>query len=302
MGVYPTGSFCLQGKRFGLLKAMKKIGFIDNYLDEWHANNYPGMIKALAGDEMEVAYAYARQDAPNGLTTDEWCAKFGVQRMASIEELVEKSDYIVVLSPDHPQFHEELCQIPLRSGKRVYVDKTFAPDAATARRIFAIAKESGTPVFSSSALRFADEVMAADVRPEDVDFITAVAPGEPDIYLIHLLEPLVRFLGSEAVRVMSVGTQQTPAWVIEFADGRKAFGTQYRQAVSWTFHIHKKDQTVVEIPACNRFFESFLEQMVDFFRTGDVKVDPEETVAVMELREKARTALAQPYTWVELTL
>ena len=54
MGVYPTGSFCLQEKHFGLLKAMKKIGFIDNYLDEWHANNYPGMIKALAGDEMEA--------------------------------------------------------------------------------------------------------------------------------------------------------------------------------------------------------------------------------------------------------
>ena len=23
---------------------MKKIGFIDYYLDEWHANNYPEMI------------------------------------------------------------------------------------------------------------------------------------------------------------------------------------------------------------------------------------------------------------------
>ena len=24
---------------------MKKIGFIDNFLSEWHANNYPGMIR-----------------------------------------------------------------------------------------------------------------------------------------------------------------------------------------------------------------------------------------------------------------
>ena len=24
---------------------MKKIGFIDNFLSEWHANNYPDMIR-----------------------------------------------------------------------------------------------------------------------------------------------------------------------------------------------------------------------------------------------------------------
>ena len=44
---------------------MKKIGFIDNFLSEWHANNYPGMIcgneraKALG---LEVCYAYAKTD------------------------------------------------------------------------------------------------------------------------------------------------------------------------------------------------------------------------------------------------
>ncbi|MBQ3069796.1 MAG: hypothetical protein IJD01_07620 [Clostridia bacterium] len=68
---------------------MKKIGFIDNYLDEWHANNYPAVIHRLAGDEMRVTYAYARQDAPGGMTTDEWCEKNGVERVDSIEELVE---------------------------------------------------------------------------------------------------------------------------------------------------------------------------------------------------------------------
>ena len=43
---------------------------------------------------------------------------------------MEKSDCLLVLSPDNCEMHEELCQIPLRSGKRTYVDKTFAPDLA----------------------------------------------------------------------------------------------------------------------------------------------------------------------------
>ena len=30
---------------------MKKIGFIDYYLDEWHANNYPQFIKDADGEK-----------------------------------------------------------------------------------------------------------------------------------------------------------------------------------------------------------------------------------------------------------
>ena len=39
---------------------MLKIGFIDYYLDEWHANSYPKMIRDAVGDKLEVAYAYGQ--------------------------------------------------------------------------------------------------------------------------------------------------------------------------------------------------------------------------------------------------
>ncbi len=281
---------------------MKKIGFIDNYLDEWHANNYPELLKRIAGDEFYVAYAYARQDAPSGVTTDDWCQKFGVERVDSIEELVEKSDCIVVLSPDHPQFHEELCQIPLASGKRCYVDKTFAPDTATAKRIFANANAHNTPVFSSSALRFSDEVMAQTVKPEEIDHMTVIANGDTEIYLIHMIEPMVALMGYNASRIMFVGTELSPAWVLEFDDGRKVNLTLYHNAHSWYFRIQKKDGDVLVIPECNRFFDSFFEQLVDFFRTGDVKVDQKQTIAVIEIRAKALEAMKTPYTWLPIEM
>ena len=37
---------------------MKKVGFIDYYLDEWHANNYPALLNELSGGEYVAAYAY----------------------------------------------------------------------------------------------------------------------------------------------------------------------------------------------------------------------------------------------------
>ena len=106
---------------------MKKIGFIDYYLDEWHANNYPKFIKDAVGDEFVIAYAYGEIDKPDGKTNREWADSFGVELLGSIDEVVEKSDVLIVLSPDNPERHWELCQKPFRSGKRVYVDKTFAP-------------------------------------------------------------------------------------------------------------------------------------------------------------------------------
>src|SRR5690625_2397159 len=120
---------------------VKKIGFIDYYLDEWHANHYPEWIRKNAEEndrKIEVAYAWADKDLEGGLTTKEWCEKYQVQQMESLEELVEKSDYLIVFSPDHPEHHERLGELALQSGKPVYMDKTFSPDLEAGKRMFAL--------------------------------------------------------------------------------------------------------------------------------------------------------------------
>lgn len=53
---------------------MIKVGFIDYYLDEWHANNYVHMLRDYSNGEVEAVYAWAEIDSPEGgLTTDAWC-------------------------------------------------------------------------------------------------------------------------------------------------------------------------------------------------------------------------------------
>ena len=44
---------------------MKKIGFIDYYISEWHANSYPKWIEEAneaLGTDYKVAYAWAEVD------------------------------------------------------------------------------------------------------------------------------------------------------------------------------------------------------------------------------------------------
>ena len=132
---------------------MKKIGLIDYFLNEWHANNLPQWVKDASKGDYEVAYAYGKIDSPDGMTSAQWCETHDVTYCESIEEVIEKSDVLMVLSPDNPEMHKELCDLPLKSGKITYVDKTFAPDYQTAKELVELAETYNTPMFSSSALR-----------------------------------------------------------------------------------------------------------------------------------------------------
>ena len=277
---------------------MIKIGFIDYYLDEWHANNYPKFIAQQFGDEFKVAYAYAEKDKEGGLTTDEWCAQFGVERCATISEVVEKSDCIIVLSPDNPERHLDLCREPLASGKRVYVDKTFALTKDIAKEIVAIGEANNTPFFSTSALRFSNEL--ADVPREGICFINSRGPGRFDTYAIHQIEPIVVLMGSEVKRIMSVGSGYE-TMVIEFSNGRRAVMSHYDwKGIDFEMVVNYEDGSIYKVPQMSGYFDNFINKLCTFFKTGETFADHAETVSVMGIIEAGNKALAHPGEWIEV--
>ncbi len=276
---------------------MKKIGFIDYYLDNWHANNYVSMIRDASEGRIEVCYAWGMIDKEGGLTSSQWAEKYGVELLGSIEEVVEKSDYLVVLAPNNPEVHEELTELVLRSGKLTYVDKTFAPSKAAAERMFANAEAHGTPFFSTSALRFSDEL--AEIDKDSVYTLYSRGGGTYTMYSIHQIEPMVVLLGSDPKRVMFTGDETHPAMIVEFANGKRA-------------HIYQGDWPAFELATVDQnnkfqarevksdFFMNFIRQVVRFFDTGVVPVPKEQTVAVAAIRAAGFEAMKTPFTWVEL--
>lgn len=276
-----------------------KIGFIDYYLDEWHANNYPARLKELSGGEVEVAYAFAEIDHPNGgLTTDQWCEKNGIQRVNSIEELVALSDGIVVLSPDNCERHEQLCRIPLASGKPCYVDKTFAPTKAAAERIFANAEAHNTPCYSTSALRYAAEY--ADIDTDGIHAIAAWGPNGYETYSIHTLEPVITLMNARPKRVL--GQTVSDKWytlLIEFVDGRTATITGYADGAPFMMNIASdKGNKVVNVES--DFFGGFLKELTRFFMTKQPTVPHQTTIDIMAVREAGMKALEKAGIWVEI--
>lgn len=277
---------------------MKKIGFIDYYLDEWHANNYPNLIKERSSGEFEVCYAYAVIDSPlGGMTSKEWAEKYCVTLLDSIEEVVEKSDVLVVLSPDNPEMHEKLTDLPLKSGKPVYIDKTFAPDKGAAEHIFQHADRYGTKCFSSSALRFASELQ--DIDKSKICKIYSEGPGFYDNYSIHQIEPIMMLMNCRARRIMALDTEEHPSVIIEFEDKRLA---QIHQCASSDFRITTvdKENNQQKYIITSDFFALFIDAMIDFFRTGKVPVSHEQTIDVIAIRESGILALKNPFRWIDL--
>jgi predicted dehydrogenase len=282
---------------------VKKIGFIDHYLDEWHANNFPQWIResSFAG-RIDLAYAWAERDKEGGLSSRQWCERHQAELTASLEELVEKSDYLVVLAPDHSDRHEELAALALASRKPVYIDKTFAPDLAAARRLFARAAEHATPLYSASALRFAEELDALreQVGGQRIQYAATGGPGRFAIYAVHQLEMLVAVMGAGAVRVMQAGLPEVPLVIIDYPEGRRA-RLEIVAGAPFSIGVQFGDGKGFHSGALGGgFFPRSIEAMLAFFESGQPPVAPGETLEIMALLDAGKRAMEKPGQWIEL--
>lgn len=274
---------------------MKTIGFVDFYLSEWHANNYPAWIQQAnekLGLDYRVAYGWAEQNLSPvyGKTTEEWCEEFGVQQCKTLKELCEKSDYILVLAPSNPEKHLGYAEEVLKYGKNTYIDKTFAPDYQTAEKIFAIAKQYGTKFFSSSALRYGTELNAIQ---NAVKVATKGGGSNLPEYIVHQTEMVVKTLGLGA---KSVCTEQLGEnhylCKIGYADGRSAsmeYRADYPFAIAW----ESADGTKGNAEIVSDMFAYLLESILKFYESGGLPFDSAQTLEVMKIREAAVKSVNQ---------
>ena len=277
---------------------MKKIGFVDYYLDEWHANHYiewlDGVNKKL-GTDYAVKYAWAEIPAPNGTTTEAWCKQRGVKACGTVEELCEKSDCVIILAPSDPDTHLRYAERVLPFGKRTYIDKTFAPDYGTARKIFALAEEHGTPFFSTSALRCANEM---DALVGAKALITTGGGSNLEEYVIHQIEMAVRVLGAGAKRVRA--ERQAGQYICRVDYGDRAAALVYDPSLPFAVTAQKRDGESVTCPIESDFFHNLLTEIVRFFEGAAPFFDVAETLEVMKIREGIIRAKGEAEEWLNL--
>ena len=281
---------------------MKTIGFVDYYISEWHANNYPVWFKEICeqtGEEFEIKYAWAEEyvSPVDGRNTDEWCKAFGVEKCESLQELCEKADYILVLAPSNPEKHLEYVKEVFKYKKNTYVDKTFAPDYKTAKEIFDIAEKYGTKFFSSSALRYSEELN--DLISSNA-VITLGGGGNMPEYIIHQIEMVVKVIGASAekVRVEKQGNNQY-MMTVAFAGGKQAT-MLYTCRYGFSVCAEKETGETVNKPIASATFKNLLTDILRFYKTGEVSFDTKQTLEVMKIREAVIKGQEKLGEWLEL--
>ncbi|MBE6787099.1 MAG: hypothetical protein E7537_01990 [Ruminococcaceae bacterium] len=280
---------------------MKKIGFVDFYISEWHANNYPAWFKEAnekLGLDYEVAYFWAEQDISpvDNVSSSEWAEKMGIKQLDTLEELCEKSDVIVLLAPSTPEKHLPYAEVVLSYGKRTYIDKTFAPNLKEAQKIFDIAKKYNTPFFTTSALRYAEELK------EFTDVKNLVITGGGRLfeeYLIHNAEMAVALLKKRIVKVKTekMGKQY---FCRALTDEGNEIGIVFSQGLGYSITAENSKGELLHKDITSSFFLNLISDMLKFFEDGKTPFDNNETIEVMRLRAGLIEAANHDGEWLEV--
>jgi len=266
-----------------------RIAFVDHDLNGYHARVFH---KALKNDLKDRGFTLAGCHALLEKTGREWADKNGERYFSDLDELNKIADFFMVLAPSNPEVHKELCARVFPFRKPTYVDKTFAPDVETARAIFDLADRNGTPIQTTSALRYTNvQRHVGKVGRENVRHMTAwVAGSNFAEYVIHPVELIVSCMGADAVRLLRRGTEPETQLLIDFSDGRtgtvNVFNktrTKYSASVTT-----RKATDYFEVDLKSIFIDN-LAAIMDFFESGVPNVDRRETMTIMKILETAKS-------------
>jgi hypothetical protein len=268
--------------------------------DESDPNHVPGarVVAAFKGGSPDVESSRARIDRFTAELKDKW----GVEIVGSIEELCKKVDAVLLESVDGRPHLSQVRPV-FAARKRVFIDKPFAANYAGAREIVRLSRESGAPFFSSSSLRFVDDLQALK-RDEKLGallgaFTYGPAPTEPhhpDLfwYGIHAVEMLYTLMGPGCESVTRVHADGADVVTGQWKDGRVGTMRGIRDGKQDYGAVAFGAKANLATPASMKSdYRNLLVEIVKFFQTGEPPVPPEETLEIMAFMEAADLSKAR---------
>lgn len=78
-----------------------RVGFLDHHLNTSHSMKFLALLRGSVGQgEVEISGAW--ESDPEQA---DWCEINGVMRLQGPQEVIERSDAIIVLAPNNPEVH-----------------------------------------------------------------------------------------------------------------------------------------------------------------------------------------------------
>ncbi len=268
-------------------EGQKRIGFVDDNLENFHSNVY---LKLLRNELKHRGFVVAGCTGMRPKAGRTWAEANGVPYFSDTAALNEAVDTYVVLAPSTPETHLELCRQVFPFGKPTYVDKTFAPDLNTARRIFALADQHRAPMQTTSALRYTEvQDYVQEVGRRQVRHMVTWGGGRSfGEYAIHPLELAISCMGPNVRRMMRRGSGKQSQLLLDFSDGRTAVVNVYTgSSTAFAASVTTAAATRHFQVDSSRIFLNTAEAVLDLFETGKPAIDRRESLIIRRILDVA---------------
>lgn len=287
--------------RIGLigLDTSHVIAFTKSLNDPSSQDFVPGgrVVAAYKGGSPDLQASAGRIDK----FTAELQDKYKVKIVDSIPALCDIVDAILLESVDGRAHLDQARQVFL-SRKPVFIDKPLAASLADAKEIARLARESGTPWFSSSSLRFAPPYRQAltdgaggKIHGVETYGPAALEPTNPGLfwYGIHAVESLFTLMGPGCVSVTMTSNDDFDLAVGLWKDGRIGVVKGLRKGKEDYGALVYREKGIFHVPAQDVSYVPLIRQIMEFFKSGKPPVQPEETLEIMGFMDAAERSRQQ---------
>ena len=289
-----------------------KIGLVG--LDSSHCVEYAGLLHDathphhVPGARIVTAYPGGSADWPLSASrvpgfAERMKTEFGVPMAASLEEVAEASDAIMILAVDG-RVHRPQFEVIAKAGKPVYIDKPLSVTEVDARKIRNVSQATGARVFSASVWRFSrglSEAIATLDGPCRHAHLHGQWPLEDGLhgwfyYGIHQVEMLYAAMGPGCRRVACNRDGASEVLTGFWDDGRVATiatnHEEHRPFGGWLLGETNSALLAVKDSKHERY-RAFLEKTLAFFRGAETSVALPETLETIEFLAAAATSAGQ---------
>lgn len=272
---------------------MKRVGFYDYDLNNFHSNVY---LNAFRNELKHRGFTVAGGTGIRQKSSRAWAEENGVPYFSTVEALNEVVDYYIILAPRNPERHLTMCQKVFPFGKATYVDKTFAPNLQTAKRIFALADKHRVPMQTTSALRYTSaHDYVQEVGRNKVKHMIAWGGGRSfDEYAIHPTEMVISCMGTNVKRLMRRGSGNHAQILLDFTGNRTAIINLF--AKTRTIHSASVTTTTetryIEVDR-TQIFPRSTEAILDLFESGKANIPRKESLLVRRILDVAEQKRAR---------
>lgn len=220
--------------------------------------------------------------------------KKGIEIVDTIPELLKKVDVVLLESVDGRIHLEEAIQV-IQARKPLFIDKPVAGSLSDAIAIYELAKRYDVPCFSSSSIRFGQNIQSLLDNDQVGDIIgcstwgpCSYQEGTPDMFFygIHGIEGLFTVMGPGCVSVTRAATDGTDHLTGVWSDGRIGTFRGLRRGKSGYGVTAFGSQGIVTVGRSGGY-EQLCQQIAVFFQTGKPPVSPEETLEIFAFMEAA---------------